>query len=751
MRLKCGCGPVLEPRQRPNARQTEVKSPMMVLGCNSALNQSRQECDKKGGSLQKPGYSAEITEAPRTTLARAPLQPSKLRIMRSLASLLSSSTHVLRSLFLVLATFVLSAESYAGQILVLRATTSAPEPQQSLALAASFYGLTLQTVTITSDSSPISIETSILRAQKENSTVAWAVQAEALPLIDEKQILKTAKDLPILLFGITPTTDIHALSAWTGGSITNIASLESSTPHTYVIGRIPTVTAQLSGAEINFRAGSGCSFDFAGSGDTDRLASMKEGQHERAVALRFNTGKNRIFASCELLSSNEKEASWGPAEILNAFPSIAADLMFVRYSAGERGWHAAAHYANFTIDDAWLHQPYGYLDYQGLLAEMERHNFHTTIAFIPWNFDRSEPGVVSLIRQHADRYSICVHGDNHDHKEFTTEQGKPLAVQVFALKQALARMDRFQALTGIPYDKVMVFPHSIGGEGVLAGLKEYNYLATTNSTNVPMDRPSPDGLSFALRPVTMSYGNFPSLTRYSAEVSVSPSLIAVAAFLENPLLFYGHHGMFAQGIGAFDGVADEVNTISPGIQWRSLGEIARHLYLVKLRDDGNYDLRAFTSTFVVENISGSDRTYYIQKQENGQPAIRELEVDGRPYPHSIQGQQLTMELSVPAGQARTVAIQYANDSISAPADISKDSALVYSLRMASDFRDLVLPRIPLGHQLVLYYYAHDMTPMQFCGYGAALFGAGLLAAVGLRRRVARSARVPAAGVSHVIR
>ena len=29
--------------------------------------------------------------------------------------------------------------------------------------------------------------------------------------------------------------------------------------------------------------------------------------------------------------------------------------------------------------------------YKGLLQEMQKVNFHTTIAFIPWNFDRSRP------------------------------------------------------------------------------------------------------------------------------------------------------------------------------------------------------------------------------------------------------------------------------------------------------------------------------------------------------------------------
>lgn len=83
---------------------------------------------------------------------------------------------------------------------------------------------------------------------------------------------------------------------------------------------------------------------------------------------------------------------------------MAPFVLFLRYAAGNYGWQLDGHYANLTIDDAWLTQPYGHLDYPALLTEMEKHNFHTTIAFIPWNFDRSEPDTVTLFRDHPERF-----------------------------------------------------------------------------------------------------------------------------------------------------------------------------------------------------------------------------------------------------------------------------------------------------------------------------------------------------------
>ena len=70
-------------------------------------------------------------------------------------------------------------------------------------------------------------------------------------------------------------------------------------------------------------------------------------------------------------------------------------------------------------------------------------------------------------------------------------------------------MEKFQALTGIRYDSVFVFPHSIGTESILEELKTYNFLATVNSSNVPMDRSQPSAPLFALRPVTLSFAGLP--------------------------------------------------------------------------------------------------------------------------------------------------------------------------------------------------------------------------------------------------
>jgi hypothetical protein len=313
-----------------------------------------------------------------------------------------------------------------------------------------------------------------------------------------------------------------------------------------------------------------------------------------------------------------------------------------------------------------------------------------------------------------------VHGDNHDHKEFTDFQSVSLLSQTAALGQALDRMGRFQALTGIPYDKVMVFPHSIGPEETLAALKKDNYLATINSSNVPMNAVRPSDLSVALRSATLSFAGFPSIRRYSVEEPLPVGLVAVNAFLDNPLLFYCHQLFFASGVGAFDAEADRVNRLQPGTLWRSLGDIVRHLYLVKLRDDGDYDVLSFTGAISLENISTRDSLFYVRKQEMDHPGT--VTVDGQSWPYLLHDGYLEMRIPVASGKSRALSIVYGNSPQSLAIGIEKRSFRVTCLRLASDFRDIILARVTLGRSLIHLYYERGapLTLVLMCAFAVAV-------------------------------
>jgi hypothetical protein len=172
------------------------------------------------------------------------------------------------------------------------------------------------------------------------------------------------------------------------------------------------------------------------------------------------------------------------------------------------------------------------------------------------------------------------------------------------------------------------------------------------------------------------------------------------------MLFYVHQGFFAAGAGAFSGTADTVNHIQPDTQWQSLGNIARHLYLEKLRDDGNYDVRAYSGTIQLENALRHDVRFYVTKDEDFASPLT-VRVDGKVYPYQRSNAELRIELPVGAGASREITIRYENDLKVATVDVGKLSIRINVTRYLSDFRDNTVSATALGRRFIILYSENE--------------------------------------------
>ena len=628
----------------------------------------------------------------------------------------------------VLLTTVLATcfSSYAAQVVYLDNAGVPSVTQHRVETAASFYGLESRVILLTGKS--VDDNATATAAMRDQETVAVVVTAKALASLDQKQVFVAlhrngSQNLPLLIAGIAEQTPADLMRKWSGGAISNCTNAEIEKGDArYTIANVSEVVHQLGGSKLPLLEKVVRYLTLDGERGAQWIMAATSGDRQLPVFARANLGTQDVFF---LTSSDPVEIPAGPDPYGETvvFSSLAPQLMFIRYAAGDRAWHSPGHYANLTIDDAWLRESYGYVNYQELLQEMERNNFHTTIAFIPWNYDRNQAAVVSLFREHPNRFSICIHGNNHHHQEFGAYDSRPLDGQISDIKQGLARMAKFSELTRLPYDPVMVFPHSIAPEKTLEELKRYNFSATVNFINVPLGASTPAEPEFALRPATMAFSSFPSLRRYSDEAPRPEAQLAIDAFLGNPMLFYVHQGFFAAGIGAFDDTAAAVNRIQPDTQWRSLGSIAQHLYLLKQRDDGNYDVRTYSGTLRLDNPSARDATFFIEKDEDFSLPLT-VEVDGRPYPYEKAGAALRLRLPVRAGASREITIRYQNDLNLASIDISKKSMRLNAVRYLSDFRDNVVSRIALGRIFVRSYTQNEAAWNRNLILVAGLFAIG---------------------------
>ena len=620
----------------------------------------------------------------------------------------------------VLLVLTASQWAYSSDVVLIRSTGEPSSEQHELELATQFYGLTLKVITANGD-----LDDHLLRPIQQSETVAVAIEANALNAVNQAKVLRALHrpggSVPVLILGLTAETDHTRFAAWSSEAAGSIAHLESTGNLQYVVGKVEGITGQLTGLELPFPGSDTFYFVQTADNRAHEILSVRNGHQVVPVFVEEEVKQQKVFLLCK---KNPLHRQLENSDTQAAFAEIAAVMIFTKYCAGNKAWHALQHYANLTIDDPWLREPYGHLAYKNLLEEMDRHNFHTTIAFVPWNYDRSEGPVVALFRDHPGRFSVCIHGDNHDHREFDDFGSKPLSLQIAAIKQSLARMHEFQALTGISYDNVFVFPHNIGSNSILEQLKTYNFIATVNSVNVPMDRTRPTSLLFALRPATLYFGDFPSISRASATMTNAAAFIGINEFLDNPLFFYGHQDLFTSGIDAFDGVADQVNQRQPDTRWGGLGDIVKNLYVVRLRDDSNFDVLAFSSDIVLNNSSGRNALFHIQKQESASPPIASASVDNQPVPFELEDGYLSLSVAVPAGEARSVVIRYKNGLDLASISISKSSFRVSLLRKVSDFRDITLSKSFVGRAIIEYYYKDKSSPLILLVGAFALIVAG---------------------------
>ena len=559
----------------------------------------------------------------------------------------------------------------------------------NLCLLASYYGLTCQKVDLTTTD----LTATLLHDHAGRYFKLVGLSADSLVSSETPAIL-SASELVMLHSAVENganllVSNLHTeqpstnLSTLTGGVLSVVEYLPGERIAWAVSASDPQITLQFTGQVIN-TAASSQQRDYALRLDKSDQAmvlvsSRDAAAHDYPVFVKVPLGAGAIFAdSATPLASLEqkplREQYYDPNNFASLFPLMAT----LRYALGVEAWHNPHSYANLQIDDPSLTNPYKRLNYPELLSEMERHNFHTTIAMLPKDWDKAEPRVVDLVGRHPERFSIVPHGNNHDGYEFfkyelaaddprkdNNHYARPLADQAADLRESLQRMKAFNQRTGLPWERVMVFPWGISPEPTLQLLKQSNYLGTVNLQDAPLAASRPSKWDYGMYPVILDYANFPLVTRRppGAYQPFRPDLqpFLFDLFVNKPALFYSHAWqgeIFDSGIEGFNPVADQLNRVSGGVEWRSLGFILSHLWLEKCEDDGSQSVQFYTKELVFINETGVENSFHFSKDETLNVPIQQVTVNGYPFPYRIEAGALRLDLMLAAEEQITIRIQY---------------------------------------------------------------------------------------------
>ncbi len=286
------------------------------------------------------------------------------------------------------------------------------------------------------------------------------------------------------------------------------------------------------------------------------------------------SGSSASYSAYPLASMQEGEALRDHLRI-GRFMGLLPLVSFLEEVLGADGWRLPGPRAAFVIDDPNLHRPsYGFLDYAELAAHADAHGYHVALATVPidgWLADRR---AAALLAGNPQALSLVMHGNDHLARELDRLDTDPRAER--AMAQALRRIAGLERRAGVSVDRVMTPPHGACSETALQAMFRLGIEAVSAAPPYPWRVGLPTATPLAgWHPAELVAGGLAALPRYA--LGAPREELALRAMLGQPLILYGHHDDFAQGLDVLAQAATEIGRLGD-VRWESLGNIARGSY-----------------------------------------------------------------------------------------------------------------------------------------------------------------------------
>lgn len=288
------------------------------------------------------------------------------------------------------------------------------------------------------------------------------------------------------------------------------------------------------------------------------------------------------------------------------FISAVSFLLFLRHCCPERIWQAAFHQACLIIDDPLLHPDYGFLNYQELESVLEDTGA-VSIAFIPWNYNRTATSVAKQFIEFYPQLSIAVHGCNHTGDEFASKDKLRLR---FLITEAIRLMHKHKELQELDFEPVIVFPQGKYSTEALEVLSDSELIAGINSTVFPVDMEKGIVLSELFHPAVYGDSSFPVFKRRYPDDLFGSLLDLVYG---KPVFLVEHHRFFKEGYDRIQEAFREINSWKQELEWSSPGRIIRSFYQYRKDEDGNLYVRFFSREFTFINTIDSGEIRFITR------------------------------------------------------------------------------------------------------------------------------------------
>ncbi|MCS6316211.1 MAG: hypothetical protein H8K05_00190 [Nitrospira sp.] len=412
------------------------------------------------------------------------------------------------------------------------------------------------------------------------------------------------------------------------------------------------------------------------------------GGHPFMATMKAKQTEILFVASKNVADVNEEI---GDAPLAEYFSQFVPHAMALRYVAGDECWRPRNACASIIVDDPLLRENYGFLNFESLLKLTNHYNFHATIAFIPHNFKRNSFRITRMFQESSERLSICFHGNDHTAAEFASSN---LTWLNTLLKIAGERMDAHQQMTGLPCDRVMVFPQGNFSVEAMEALKCNNFHAAVNTVPHPAKQPTCLTIAELAQPAVLRYGGFPLFLRKSSQQSQLHD-IAFNVFFGRPVFIVEHHDIFKHPDALVEVVA-RINSVVSNIDWSNLATAVRNSVLVRRSSDGMHHVRAYSSDVTIKNDSASVRHYSIEWGHlYDSSSVEQVLMNGAPcYRYEICDGVLRVSVEIAPYSSKTFSLRRRNHLAVARTLGISWNAQAYFRRRLSELRDNYLSKSP---------------------------------------------------------
>jgi hypothetical protein len=413
--------------------------------------------------------------------------------------------------------------------------------------------------------------------------------------------------------------------------------------------------------------------------------------NDSPVFVRWSAGSGKEFFLWATKRIADVAAPLPPGTALEDwYPWLLPAIIFLKASFGFACWHSPYQRARLIIDDPPLRSQYGFLRYDELLESMQRVQYGSSIAFIPWNYRRSKRPIAKLFLLNPSRLSLCIHGCDHTNHEFDSDNEQGLEHKA---NLAQHRMDQHRRISGVTHENVMVFPQGHFSVAATRALRTSGFLAAVNSSCSPTHNGGTLTLGDLLLPAVSRYHGFPIFPRRDP---IRIFDVAVDLFLGKAAFIVEHHEFVRDGYDTWEQFATRMNDLDDRLAWPPLVDTVTETCLQKIVGEDRIEVRFFTPLFKWRNPSDRSVHVHFNRYDPEPSLIREIRVDGQAVPYEVRDSFIHFDRMVsPRSVINVTVIDQTVPSTVAPKARLADSLSAGLRRYLSEFRDNTLVRHPV--------------------------------------------------------